>query len=116
MKARALLLLGLLVLPAAARGGWRDDYDAAVQAANGRRFDEARRLVERAIAVRPKSAKGRGGYFPYFYLGVAWQGAGSCRRCTPWRCATSFPSDSQSSRWRGRRCGPRSGAARCARR
>lgn len=81
MRCRAALpLLALLLVPPAAFASARNDYDAAITAANARRWDESRRLLERAIAEKPKSAKGRGGYFPYFYLGVAWQGAGSCRR------------------------------------
>ncbi len=75
-----ILAAAMLLLPGAAHARGDDPYEQGVAALGGGRWLAARQAFERAIADKPKSSKRHGGYFPYYMLGVAWQGEGSCRR------------------------------------
>jgi tetratricopeptide (TPR) repeat protein len=57
---------------------WADPYRDGVKAVDGKRYEEAVRLLERAVAVEPRDGANkqedgvyRIDYFPYFYLGIA---------------------------------------------
>jgi len=74
----AATALGALA-PLPARAATHDDYSTGIALLSAGRYDEARQAFERAIGAKPQSSS-RHDYFPYYELGIAWQGAGSCRR------------------------------------
>ena len=75
----ACALLAALVAPRALHAA-ASDYEQGVALLAAGRWDEARQALERSIASKPTSTAKRDGYFPYYQLGIAWQGNGSCRR------------------------------------
>lgn len=82
----ACLLLALAVSPGLAREEWYDHYEDALQALDRGSYGQAIESLEAALERKPRSGYLRTygnnylRYLPHFYLGVAYHGAGDCRR------------------------------------
>jgi tetratricopeptide (TPR) repeat protein len=77
--ATAVIGVALGAVLSAQGGRWQQPYDAGRRAIEAKRFEEAVKQLERAIAIDPrqeanKQVEGvfRADYFPYYYLGIAY--------------------------------------------
>src|SRR6185436_1101306 len=76
-----LLALAMLLAPAL-RADYRDAYKRGLDAFEGKRWEEAARLLRQAIAEHPDAGAGILGmrrYTPHYFLGVALVEQGDCR-------------------------------------
>lgn len=92
---RTLVLAALLLAPTGARGDYKDEYKAGVEAAKRGDWPTVERRMRSAIAERPQEAKSLGAlffrdYLPHYYLGLARFEQGDCRAALEsWETSTS---------------------------